>query len=314
MPRSSTSKGETPTDVTSKPLSSSLTTTPITQQFRTCTDWAMRLLLTLSLTMMMKPSGLKLESTNGPRRWQDPDWSLKSFLQSKTTLLLVFVLPTSGLEATISSLWWKNRDSCMIPPSLLLSRILHCGHTQCTSRCPTDVMETSRVAPQDPTLCGRWWWTSLTEERILPLMRIFQDVPWLTLAPTFSLETSSTTSSLTISTDILTRTEPHLVSSPTLPGWKIIQNFWMPSSTGWMRPLRTTKRSTLWQWPRSSSGSKALSAWMKPRTLPHGKRSVPQDPEKTVWCPTAASSPQTNSREKKSSCTLVFVAPTSTPG
>merc|ERR1712029_639480 len=48
-----------------------------------------------------------------------------------------------------------------------------------------------------------------------------------------------------ISTDILTRTEPHLVSLPILPGLKIIQNSRMPSSTGWMRPLRTTKRSTL---------------------------------------------------------------------
>merc|ERR1719297_698052 len=46
MLRSSTNRGETPTDVTSKPRSSCPITTPITQQFRTCTDWVTKLLLT----------------------------------------------------------------------------------------------------------------------------------------------------------------------------------------------------------------------------------------------------------------------------
>merc|ERR1719431_725518 len=58
MLKSLTNREETPTDVTSRRHSLCLINIPTIQLSRICTGWDMRLLLTLSLIMMMRTSGV----------------------------------------------------------------------------------------------------------------------------------------------------------------------------------------------------------------------------------------------------------------
>merc|ERR1719323_160697 len=69
--RSSTGREGTPTAVTLRPPSSSLTSTQTTQQFRTCTGWVTRSLLTPSLTTMTRASGQMPMLRTGQEKCRD---------------------------------------------------------------------------------------------------------------------------------------------------------------------------------------------------------------------------------------------------
>lgn len=182
-----------PTDAPSNQPFSSPTSIPIILRSKRCIGRDMRSQLTPSHIIRPKSTGRMLMLRHGLKRWLVFDSSLRDLQTLPTTRLLVSEHHTSGWEATISSLWWRNRHSSMIQPSLLPWVIHPCGRTPCTSACPTSVMVMDKTARPDLMLCGKWSWMSWTDERIHHLMRSYQDVQWWIPVVTFYRENSFTT-------------------------------------------------------------------------------------------------------------------------